>query len=127
MNRKDLDNRLRELDLYSKFYYRKELKGLVQLLGEGEVLNCLLTGVHEANRKMLAVTDQRLIILFSGALAAGNITVIKRSAVTDYQFEKKLLFSKVSLQTATGDSFVFTNTQGSLKDLFEWAMAQPLP
>ena len=127
MNRRDLDNRLRELNIYSKFYYRRELKGLLQLLGEGETLNCLLTGVHEANRKMLAITDQRLLLLFAGTLAAGNITVIKRSAVADYRFEKKLLFSRVSIQTTTGESYTLTNTQGSLKNLFEEAMTRPLP
>ena len=60
MIRSDLDNRLRELGIYSDFYYRKELKALMQMLGEYERLNCLLTGVHEGNRKMVAVTDRRM-------------------------------------------------------------------
>ena len=50
MIRSDLDNRLRELGIYSDFYYRKELKTLAQVLGDYERLNCLLTGVHEGNR-----------------------------------------------------------------------------
>ena len=127
MNRASLDNRLRELGIYSEFYFRKELKALAQLLDEDEQLNCILTGVHEANRKMLAVTDQRLLVIFAGALAAGDITVIRRSAVTDWSFDKKLLFSTVSFTTAEGRTFTFTNTQGSLKELFLWAMERPLP
>ena len=70
MIRSDLDNRLRELGIYSDFYYRKELKALTQVMGEYERLNCLLTGVHEGNRKMVAVTDRRILIIFAGALAA---------------------------------------------------------
>ena len=127
MNRNDLDRRLRELSIYSDFYYRKELKALVQLIGDGEQLNCVLTGVHEGNRKMLAVTDRRLIIIFAAALSAGDIKVIRREAVSEYRFERKLLFSKLSFSTSSGASFEFTNTQGSLKALFEWAMQQPLP
>ena len=50
MTRNELDDRLRELGIYSDFYYRKELKALTQVLGEYERLNCLLTGVHEGNR-----------------------------------------------------------------------------
>ena len=57
MNRNDLDKRLRELGIYSDFYMRRELKALPQLLEEGEQLNCILTGVHEAERKMLAVME----------------------------------------------------------------------
>ena len=127
MNRNDLEKRLRELGIYSDFYYRKELKALVQLLQEGEQLNCILTGVHEAARKMLAVTDRRLLIIFAGALSAGEITVIPREKLADWQFEKKLLFSSVRIETENGEVYSFTNTQGSLKALFEWAMQRPIP
>ena len=127
MNRSDLEKRLRELGIYSDFYYRKELKALVQLLQEGEELNCILTGVHEAARKMLAVTDRRLLIIFAGALSAGEITVIPREKLADWQFEKKLLFSSVRIETNNGEVYSFTNTQGSLKALFEWAMQRPIP
>lgn len=127
MNRNDLEKRLRELGIYSDFYYRKELKALVQLLQEGEELNCILTGVHEAARKMLAVTDRRLLVIFAGALSAGEITVIPREKLADWQFEKKLLFSSVRIETTNGELYSFTNTQGSLKALFEWAMQRPIP
>ena len=126
MNRNDLDKRLRELGIYSDFYMRRELKALPQLLEEGEQLNCILTGVHEAERKMLVVTDRRLIVIFAAALSPGDIKVIPRDAVGDWHFEKKLLFSSVSFSTRSGTAFTFTNTQGSLKDLFEWAMQQPV-
>ena len=126
MNRHDLDKRLRDLGIYSDFYLRKELTPLAQLLENGEQLNCILTGVHEANRKMLAVTDRRLIILFAGALSDKAVTVIRRDAVKEYRFEKKFLFSRLSILTNGGSEFVFTNTQGSVKELFEWAMRQPL-
>ena len=127
MDRNSLDKRLRELGIYSDFYYRKELKALAQVMGEGEQLNCILTGVHEGNRKMLAVTDRHLIIIFAGALGAGDIKAVRRDAVSGYRFEKKLLFSTVSFTAKNGEEFVFTNTQGSLKALFEWAMQQPIP
>ena len=127
MNRKKLDKRLQELSIYNDFYYRKELNALAQVIGDDEQLNCVLTGVHEANRKMLAVTDRRLIIIFAGALAAKAVTVIQRGAVKEYRFEKKFLFSRLNFSTDSGAEFEFANTQGSLKELFEWAMSQPLP
>ncbi len=126
MNRNDLDKRLRDLGLYSEFYHRKELKPLAQVLKEGEQLNCLFTGVHEANRKMVAITDRRIIILFT-LLGGGDFKVIKRSAVSDYSVDKKLLFSTVNISTKGGETFTFTNAQGSVKKLFEWAMERPVP
>ena len=126
MIRNDLDNRLRELGIYSDFYYRKELKALMQMLWEYEQLNCLLTGVHEGNRKMVAVTDRRIIVLFT-ALGGGDVKIIRRESVKEYRFDKKWLFSTLTIETNGGATFVFTNTQGKLKDLFDWAMSQPLP
>ena len=127
MNRNDLDSRLRELSIYSDFYYRKELKLLAQLLGDSERLNCILTGVNDGNRKMIAVTDRRIIIVFAGTLGSGDVKIIRRESVKDCAFEKKFLFSNVRIDTNGGTSFVFTNTQGHRKDLFLWAMEQPLP
>lgn len=126
MTRSELDNRLRELGIYSDFYYRKELKPLLQMLGEYEKLNCVLTGVHEANRKLVAVTDRRIIVLFT-AFGGGDVKIIRRESVKDWRFEKKLLFSSLVIETNGGASFTFTNTQGKLKDLFSWAMSQPIP
>ena len=125
MQRNDLDNRLRELGIYSDFYYRKELKALVQVLGDYERLNCLLTGVHEGNRKMLAVTDRRILILFT-PFGGGDMKVIRRESVKDWRFEKKWLFSNLTIETKGGASFTFTNTQGKLRDLFERAMNEPI-
>ena len=126
MQRSDLDNRLRELGIYSDFYYRKELKALCGMLGEYERLNCLLTGVHEGNRKLVAVTDRRILLLFT-ALGGGDVKIIRRESVKEWRFEKKFLFSTLTIETNGGASFTFTNTQGKLKDLFQWAMEQPVP
>ena len=126
MIRNDLDNRLRELGIYRDFYYRKELKALCEVLGEYERLNCLLTGVHEGNRKLVAVTDRRILILFT-PFGGGDMQVIRRESVKDWRFDKKLLFSTLTIETKGGASFTFTNTQGKHRDLFAWAMEQPIP
>lgn len=122
MEKRDLEKRLRDLGEYSEYWMRKELKILGPMLKPGEVLYCILTGVNEANRKMLAVTNTRLIIILAGALGSGEIKVIKKEAVTGYNFEKKL-FSKLTIKAAN-EEHVFTNTQGGRKELFEWAMKQ---
>lgn len=127
MERTDIIARLQELNIYNDFFYRKELKALSSLMKDYEQLNCLLTGVHQGNRKMIAVTDRRLLIVFT-ALGAGDVQVIRREAVKSWQFTKTLLlFHTLTIQTNGGAQFVFTNTQGHLKKLFAWAMEQPIP
>ena len=53
--------------------------------------------------------------------------MIRRESVKDWRFEKKWLFSTLTIETKGGASFTFTNTQGKLKDLFTWAMNEPIP
>ena len=120
-----LEKRLRELSIYSDFYYRKELKPLSQLIAPGEQLNCILTGVHEGNRKMIAVTDRRIIIIFA-PIGTGEVKVVKRSAVQEHWFLRRFLFSEAGF-TTENEVFTFTNVQGRLEALFDWAMEQPLP
>ena len=40
---------------------------------------------------------------------------------------QKLLFHTLIIETNGGASFTFTNTQGKLRDLFQWAMNEPIP
>ena len=126
MDKYGLQKRLQELGLYSTYFQRKELKPLAPMMKEGEQLNCILTGVYNGNRSMLAVTDRRLLVIFAGALGSGEFKVVRREAVKDHWFRKKLLFSEAGFSTEN-ETFVFANTQGSMKKMFDWAMDQPLP
>ena len=126
MNRDGLDKRLRDLGIYSEYYYRKEMKVLTELLKEGESLNCVFTGVNQANRKLVAVTDAKVYVIFGGALGSGNVQVIKREAIEGYAFTKRFLRSSVELELPE-ETLEFTGVQAARKELFEWAMSWPLP
>ena len=99
---------------------------LPNVLQTDETLNCLVTGVHDSNRKMIAVTDRRIYVLFVGALGAGDVKVFSRRAVMEYTFDKKFLRSSILLDTTEG-CLVFTGVQGARKELFDWAMTLPIP
>ena len=89
------------------------------------VLFIIIAIDFDANRKLLAVTDKELLVIFSGALANGEVKVISRKAVTSWNFEKKFFMPAVEF-TAEGETYRFTNTQRGRRELFEWAMNQPL-
>lgn len=125
MDKKFLEDRLRELGLYSQYYHRLELKPLAAMVPYDEKINCILTGVYEGTRKMLAVTDARLLIVGAGPLVDTNIVVINRGAVTDWKFNRKFLLSSVSF-TAQGKTYMISQTQGGREELFNRAMEQPV-
>ncbi len=125
MDKSYLLDRLRELGIYSTYYHRLELKPLASVLPYDEKLNCLFTGYYDGQRRLVAITDSRILIVASAALTQTNMIVIKRSAVQSYRFEKRLLLSKAII-TAEDRTYVFAQTQGSIEKLFNWAMIQPV-
>ncbi|MCR5760683.1 MAG: PH domain-containing protein [Sphaerochaetaceae bacterium] len=125
MDKAYLLDRLRELGIYSTYYHRMELKPLASVLPYDEKLNCIFTGYYDGQRRMVAVTDSRIIIIATGALSATGLIIIKRTAVTEWKFEKKFLLSSASI-TAEGKTYVFAQTQAGIEKLFNWAMQQPV-
>ena len=125
MDRKYLEDRLRELGIYSEYYHRLELKSLASFLPYDEVINCIFTGFWDGSRHLVAVTDSRIVVIGGGVIAQTGITVIKRSAVRSWKFTRRLLLS--SAEIVTDDrKFVFSQTQGGREKLFNWAMEQPV-
>ena len=120
-----MDDRLRELGIYSEYYHRLELKPLAAYLPYDETINCVLTGYWEGNRRLVAVTDSRIVIIATGPMVPTQVNVIKRTAVTSWKFNKKFLLSNVQIE-AEGKTYVFAQTQGARQKLFNWAMEQPV-
>lgn len=125
MANSDMDQRLRDLGIYSDYYYRLELKPLSQLLSFDEKLLCVLTGVYEETRQLMAITDYRVIIISAGAVRKGEARIIKRKAVASWNFDKKFLLSSATICTAD-QTIVFKQTQAKRKELFEKALNSPI-
>ena len=116
-----LASRLQELGIYNDYYYRLEVKTLEQVLSVDEVVNCVLTGLVDGSRRMVCITDSRIIIVSKHLTSNGDVLIIKRKAVTEYQFIKKFLFSKIVIKYSDKEILI-RNTQGKIKKLFEYAM-----
>lgn len=125
MDKKYLEDRLKELGIYSEYYHRLELKSLAAFLPYDEVVNCIFTGFWQGSRRLVAVTDSRIVIIGAGPLVQTQVTVVKRNAVRGWKFNRKFILSSVEISTDDG-SFVFTATQGGREKLFNWAMEQPV-
>ncbi|MBO4394611.1 MAG: PH domain-containing protein [Spirochaetales bacterium] len=125
MDKKFLEDRLRELGIYSEYYHRLELKPLATYLPYDEKVNCILTGYYSGSRRMVAVTDSRIVVIAAGPMVQTQIMVIKRKAVKSWRFNRKILLSSVEIVTDDG-TFTFSQTQGGREKLFNWAMEQPI-
>ena len=125
MNAKQVEQRLEELGISDLYSFRLELKPLASVLQIDEKLNCVATGLYDGSRKLIAVTDYRIIVVGAGVLQQGNILIIKRNALTGWKFNKKFLISSIEL-TTKDKTYLFKNTQARIASLFEKAMLEPI-
>lgn len=125
MDKRDIESRLKELGIYSDYYYKLELKVLAKVLNVDETLNSIVTGVVDGRRRMVAVTDFRIIIVAAGAISAAEVMVIRRNAIKSWKFNRKFLLSSIEIETSE-KTVVVKQTQAAQKKLFTWAMNQPI-
>lgn len=125
MKKNDINERLSELGIYSDYYYRREIKPLSQLINCDEALNCVFTGVSEGYRKLVAITDFRIIIIGTPTLGSPDIKYIRRSGLKSFVFNKRFLTSSVVFETADS-RFEFKQVQRARYKLFNWAMNEPI-
>lgn len=125
MAKENVMNRLKELGIYNDYYYRLEIKPLSNLLNFDESLNCVLTGVIDGSRRMVAVTNYRILIINASALSSGEVIRIKRKAVTSWKFNKRFLLSSIDIYT-DDKHFEIRQTQASRENLFKKAMEAPI-
>ena len=125
MDKKDIISRLQELYIYDLYGFKSELKPLAMILFIDEKINCVATAVFEGKRRLICVTDYRVIIIATPIVGSTETTVIKRKAITDYRANKKIYNSNFSIVTKDKEYF-FKNTQRRIIDLFLWSMEQPI-
>ncbi len=125
-NRDHIVQRMKELYVYDLYGLRRELKPLSQVLYTGEPLNCFATGVMEGLRRLLAVTDSRVIIIGNHIGSPSDIDIIPRNDITEHSATKKLFASSIEFKTSTGAHYVLTAVSRRVLDLFNWALDQPI-
>lgn len=125
MSKDIVTSRLKELGIYNDYYYRLEIKPLSNLLNCDETLNCVLTGVMDGCRRMVAVTDYRILIISAQVASNGEVMRIRRSAVKSWRFNRKFLLSSIDIETED-QVFHIKQTQAAREDLFNKAMALPI-
>lgn len=125
MEKKDIISRLQELYIYDLYGFKTELKPLAMILNIDETINCVATAIFEGKRRLICITDYRVIILMTPMIGSTESTIIKRKAITDYSATKKFYNSYFSLSTKD-KTYLFRNTQKRIIDLYLWALEQPI-
>lgn len=124
---KTIKDRMRELYLYDLYSLRPEIKILARVINPYETINCMATGVLDGQRRMLVVTDHRVIIIATHLGSAPDLFVIPRRDVASHSASKRFFASSIELTARNGARYELKNVSRRVLDLYEWALDQPLP
>jgi hypothetical protein len=124
---REIRERMQELYIYDLYAFRSELKPLSAVLYPYETINCILVGLHNRKRKLLAVTYYRIITISASFGSPAEITQINREHIKNPQYTKRWFISSISFETEKGESYTFSMVSRRVLDLFVWAVNQPAP
>lgn len=119
-------DRMKELYVYDLYGFRREIKPLGRLLYPGEPINCFAMGVYEGLRRMLVVTDSRVIIVGNHLGAPSDVDIIPRKDIVSHSATKKIFGSSIEFSTENGARYILTAVSRRVLDVFNWALDQPI-
>lgn len=118
--------RMKELYVYELYGLRRELKPLSRILYIDEPINCFATGVMNGLRRLLVVTDSRVIIIGNHIGSPSDIDIIPRNDIVAHSATKKFFASSIEFTTSNNAHYLLTAVSRRVLDLFNWALDQPI-
>lgn len=105
----EIKQRLAELGLEKEYRFRRELRLLPDIFESGEHMRAVTSGVYEGLRRLVVLTEERLLVLQKPTLGKPNLLYVPRGEITDVEARNGLLFAVLTVHTTAGP-FVFHNT-----------------
>lgn len=99
---------LSELGLKRDYGYRRELKLLPEILEADEEVHAVTSGVYDGLRRLVVLTDRRLLVLQKPTVGKPNLLSVPRNDISGAEERRGLFFAALTLQTRA-QPFVFHN------------------
>lgn len=109
LSKKEVNEQLRKVGSYHKWFTRKERNCLPRLLSEGEEIGFLTSGYDgDRNTVLVVATNRRLMVLDSGIVYGEDSRVFPYSKINSIRGTRGLFFGKLFISTAgySGDDVV---------------------
>ncbi|MFO7782810.1 MAG: PH domain-containing protein [Spirochaetia bacterium] len=104
----ELKARLSQLGLARDYGYRRELRLLPQILEPDEELRAVTSGVHDGLRRLVVLTQRRLLVLQKPAVGKPSLLYVPREEITAAEGRRGVLFGVLTIHTSA-QPFVFYN------------------
>ncbi|WP_084245170.1 PH domain-containing protein [Planomicrobium okeanokoites] len=97
---KEIQEKLKNLDGMSKFFGRREIKELPNILWEDEELLNLVQGMYNTSQGILIATNRRLIFIDKGMFGGLKVEDFPYDKISSIQYSTGIMFGKVTIFTS---------------------------
>ncbi len=106
-----VNEQLRKVGKFHKWFVNKELRALPNILVEGEEIGFLTSGYDgRRNTTLVVATNKRLMVLDSGLIYGSDDRIFPYNKINSIRGERGLFYGKLRISTAgvSGDDVVIT-------------------
>ena len=120
----DIKGQIGNLDGFSKFLGKREIKELPNILWENEKLEKLLQGTYNNSTGVLVATNKRLIFVDKGLLGGLKVEDFPYSNISSIQYETGMLLGKLKIYTSGNKADITNVEKKQVRDFAEYVRAR---
>lgn len=95
----EINEQIKNLDGFSRFFGKMEIKELPKILWEDEKIEKLVQGTYDKDMGILVATNKRLIFINKGIFKL-KVEDFPYDKISSIQYEMKLLFGEITIYTS---------------------------
>jgi len=122
-DRKQLEDRLKEIGCNFRFFARPELKELANVLMPNELVQHCVIGQYQGGFALLVATDQR-VLLIDKKLFYLTLEDTRYDMIAEVDFNHRLMDANVSIRTPSKSLRFVAYNQGRLRKLFHFVQTR---
>ena len=108
VDKKVVDEQIKKLGDFNRWFTKKEIKYLPRVLDEGEEVKAMTSGVHEGTTWLIVVTTRRIIFLDKGMIYGLKQMEMPLTQITSVSHKTGLMLGEIEINTAGGKKKIET-------------------
>jgi hypothetical protein len=97
-----VDEQVKALGQFDRYFTRKEIKYLPEVMVSGENIKGLTSGFHDGNTWLIAITDRRLLFLDKGMIYGLKQMEMSLDQISAISHKTGLLLGEIQVSTSGG-------------------------
>lgn len=123
----EIKSQINSLSSTEKFFGRREIKELPNVLWPDEKLENIIQGFYNGGNGILVATNKRLVFVDKKMIFGIRVEDFPYDRITNIKYETSLLYGKLTIYTAAKKAVIDQVTKSSVRSFGDWIRARISP